>query len=268
MSKSNPENRTLKQKNKAKARFFEAQWLDVLRTHGCEQKLVSQSKRVPDFFVVSNYYQAAAMDLLKVVVELDLKPMSMLEVGPALGRSCYELAKVLPTLQEAVLVEPSQLFFADLQNILLYGNTIDLLQVKGKHDTASITFNTASIAAACEHIDLELINDSLDEVSPAQYHDLVICLNVIDQCEHPSRLMQQIKDRVKPGGLLYLSCTYQWQKKLIAVEKEAIDDINEYFEPAGWKLWGENELEYKLRYHERFAHAFLSHGVIYQKALA
>ncbi len=259
------DNRTPQQKLKAKARFFEAQWLDVVRAQGNDAALMSAAKQVADSFVVSNYYQAAASDLLQVIAAHQLQPQSLAEVGPSLGRACYELVKGLPTLKQVELTEPSALFFDDLVDILSHGKGLDLLYVKGKHDVGRLAFDTRPTAASCQHLQMVFNNHSLEANQHHSRHDLVMCLNVIDQCQQPGQVVQLLQQRVKPGGLLYLSCTYQWQKKLIAVEQEAIDDIKTCFAASKWQLLHENELEYKLRYHERFAHAFLSHGVIYQK---
>jgi SAM-dependent methyltransferase len=115
---------------------------------------------------------------------------------------------------------------------------------------------------------LNLINLPFEKIteklSPA---DLVICSNVIDQCDKPLSLIDFLVPLVKPGGVLVLSCTYQWNEKYVGqinYPNYPIQDINDLFGPK-WSRLGETNLEFRCRKNERFWSTFMSHVAIFQK---
>ena len=90
------------------ASYFEAQWLDKLRELGCKDKLQSKSKLVPDSFIQSPFFSDVSQFIYQCCQQIPLHPENMLEVGGSLGRTCYELIKLNPSLSEITVVEPSQ----------------------------------------------------------------------------------------------------------------------------------------------------------------
>jgi uncharacterized membrane protein YvbJ len=76
--------------------------------------------------------------------------------------------------------------------------------------------------------------------------------------------VEALHNATKSGGIVVLSCSYQWSKKHLNDFKEAVDDINDYFN-TGWQKVGESEFDYKFRFNERYALLFLSHVVVYKK---
>ncbi|EEZ82362.1 hypothetical protein VMC_28060 [Vibrio alginolyticus 40B] len=70
-------------------------------------------------------------------------------------------------------------------------------------------------------------------------------------------MINALKKTTNVGGLIVVSCTYQWNAKHIKNKEEAVDDIKEYF-AEGWRLVSEAEHEYRIRFNDRFARQFLS----------
>ncbi|BCL72827.1 SAM-dependent methyltransferase [Vibrio nigripulchritudo] len=250
-------------KNELLASYFEKQWLDVFSGNVPNGVLDSDSKNVPVTFAESQFHLQVTQFIHQAVQER-ISPISMLEVGPAMGRTCYELIQWMPFVTQVTLVEPSELLLSHLEKFLLNGGEYSFPLIKGGANRGKLTVDTTSIANQCAHVDFELLNLPFGVETLESQHDLVVCLNVLDQCESPAEIANALKDAVAPRGALVLSCTYQWNKKHLKNEGEAVDDINEYFDES-WEYLDEKELEYKIRINERFSYLFLSHTVIYQR---
>ena len=87
---------------------------------------------------------------------------------------------------------------------------------------------------------------------------------MLDQCESPANIVSGLQKATRSGGLLFLSCSYQWSKKHLIRSSEITRDINEYFD-EGWTKIAEDEHEYKHRVNDRYSQLFLSHIVGYKK---
>lgn len=246
------------------ASYFEVQWLDKVRESGFIEPLQSCSKSVPDSFIASPFFQAAAEFIDSGLSKTMLVPRNLLEVGPALGRSCYELACRNPTLNQVTLVEPSERLFTNMKKLLLEPGTYSFPYIKGLKELACLELNTSAITAACSQIRFTLINKTFDAETLNGDFDLTLCLNVLDQCANPTEIVTSLKARTRIGGILVLSCSYQWSKLHLANRNDAVSDINQYFDDK-WQQIGEKELEYRFRFNERYSQLFLSHVVMFKK---
>ncbi|GLQ74047.1 methyltransferase domain-containing protein [Vibrio penaeicida] len=246
------------------AGYFEIEWLDKLRELGIDTPLESRSKNVPDKFVFSEHSRKTSALIADAVSNANISPETFLEVGVALGRNCYELAQRLPSIRSVTAVEPSQRFISNFKHLLIDGGPCDFPYIKGLGDRGFLQFDAAPIASTCSHIDFNLIESTFETGTVQDKFDLCVCLNVLDQCESPKNIVSALMDATKLDAILVLSCTYQWNKKHLKDENEAVDDINEYFGEA-WEKLSEDEVEYKLRVNERYSYLFLSHVVIYKK---
>lgn len=245
--------------------FYELQWLDYLEKQGFVPSPQSAYKALPKQHHHSHYHQQLNQDLLTVIQHKAMLPKSMIEVGPSLGRSCFEAITHIPTLQSALLIEPSGLFAPELKRLLTAKEDAVLPSPLGNGKRQPLPFNTGVISDQCEHVNIKIINQEFTSSNSGQSFDLALCLNVIDQCEDPNLLVEDLKQTVKPQGLIQLACTYQWQKQYAQANEAKIKDIKDLFEPGLWALHHESEAAYKLRQNERFCHVFYSHTVIYQK---
>ncbi|MFS1487979.1 hypothetical protein BCU41_026285 [Vibrio lentus] len=116
-------------------------------------------------------------------------------------------------------------------------------------------FDSSSIADKCAHVDFTLIEAPFSHGVVDDHFDLTTLLNVLDQCESPKGLVEFLKKGTALNGVLVLSCTYQWNKKHLKVESEAVDDINDYF-GEGWVQLSEDENEGQVRFNERYSLLF------------
>ncbi|MBJ7554484.1 hypothetical protein MSP8887_03308 [Marinomonas spartinae] len=249
---------------KGLAAYFEMQWLDKLRESGVTEPLESQSKSVPDSFIVSEHSKKVSHFIADVVGNENASPTEVLEVGPALGRNCYELIQCFPSIHSITVVEPSNRLLSNFKRILIDGVKCEFPYIKSLKALGQLSFDTSSIAARCEHVNFTLLERPFSRGMLEEQFDLAICLNVLDQCESPKTLVDALKEATVLNGILFVSCSYQWNKKHLKDENEAVDDINDYFD-HGWVKLSEKEIEYKVRYNERYSLLFLSHIVAYKK---
>lgn len=249
---------------KGLAAYFELQWLDKLRDDGVKERLHSKSRSVPDSFVSCDYSKAVACFIRDAFERASISPETILEVGPALGRNCYELIKHSADIKSITVVEPSHRLLSNFKQILVDGNGCDFTYINSVNKIGSFHFRTASISRECSHIEFCLIEAPFERGVVEEKYDLAICLNVLDQCESPNDVVNALKEATAINGILVLSCSYQWNKKHIKNELEAVDDINDYF-GVGWEKLSEDDNEYRIRFNERYSLLFLAHIVAYRK---
>lgn len=219
-------------------------------------------------------YSAEVASFVKEVAPKDFMPQRVLEVGPSLGRSLYEFAKAFPDLKHALLIEPSKLLCDALKTILtessepifshFYGNG----EPKNAEFLREFHFQNAMIVDQLRGWDLKFVNAPFEEAEPlVEKADLVVGLNVLDQCRDPQGFIDFLSSSVRDGGVLVTSCTYQWQEKYL--ERRVVEtmptDIKEYFDADSWKFLGEDSFEFKHRRNERYWQLFLSHIVCFSK---
>jgi len=164
------------------------------------------------------------------------------------------------------VVEPSERLLSNFKKILIDGNGCEFFYIKSLNEIERFYFETASVAAACSHVDFHLIDVPFGKGVVDKLHDLTVCLNVLDQCDSPWLVVEGLKQCTVLSGVLVLSCSYQWNKKHLKNKREAVDDINDYF-GDGWEKLAEDEHEYKIRFNDRYSKLFLTHIVAYRKPL-
>ncbi|KLV08930.1 hypothetical protein ABT56_01610 [Photobacterium aquae] len=247
------------------AAYFEAQWLDKIREMGDSTLLNSASRTIPDNFVQSPFYLQVCDFIHSCIAQTGSSPRSFLEVGPALGRVSYELSRSYPSLEEGWVVEPSHRLMTHFRRLLLNAEGYYFPFIESLHRQGSIHLNTAPLVRDCQHVSFHCIESRYDHNSIPTPVDITICLNVIDQCESPSLIVDALKEDTRHGGIVFLANTYQWQKKHLKEASEAVNDINQYFTEDGWQPLEEAEIPYHFRFNERFSKLFLSHVVAYRK---
>ncbi|MEJ2765941.1 methyltransferase domain-containing protein [Photobacterium sp. MCCC 1A19761] len=249
---------------KGLAAYYEIQWLDKLRLNGVTEQLESKSRHVPESFIYSTHTQSVAQFIIEALEAENIAPNSALEVGPALGRNSFELVTNVPTISSVTVVEPSHRLLSNFKQIIIEGAKCQFPYIKSLNELGYLDFDASSIAKACDHVAFTLIEAPFEHGLVTKEFDLVTCLNVLDQCESPRAIVDALMDATALNGVLVLSCTYQWSKKHLKNESEAVDDINDYF-GVNWEKLSEDEIEYKIRFNERYSLLFLSHVVAYKK---
>ncbi len=247
--------------DRALAAYVEKDWADRLLP-------VRSAFHFPAFdmnLLYSPYHEALANFVASLVAKA---PRTYLEVGSALGRTWLEMCQRFSQLERATLIEPSENLsstFAKIFN-LAGEEPVTLKILRGHYDFADAFLPAKAIRQACADIEVSHLHQSYEEVDENSLgmFDLVVCSNVLDQCADPHRLVELLQNRVAPGGILVLSCTYQWSAKYLGnAPVRPIRDINDLFSST-WALLGETNLPFQVRVNERYWKAFLSHVVIWQ----
>jgi SAM-dependent methyltransferase len=211
-----------------------------------------------------DYHERLVEFLALALQKANAQPRSLLEVGASLGRTFFEVCKRIKSVESATLIEPSQNLFSTFSQIFEGDKVARLSILKGNLEMAEVSLDTSSIRAACSAVQVSRLNTSFQKIDPdLGKFDLVICSNVIDQCQDHLQLAEFLRTSTAPGGVLLLSCTYQWSDKYIGNAPVLIKDINDLFN-ARWNFLGEINLPFQVRVYERHWMTFLSHTVAYQ----
>jgi putative 4-mercaptohistidine N1-methyltranferase len=174
-----------------------------------------------------------------------------LEVGCAVGRSTFELAR---HCVEAVGLDYSENFIACAKQLQQEGQaTVDIpvegpqarrveLQVPPDLDRARVTFAQA---------DAHALPPSLGRF------DYVLAANLIDRLSEPRRFLALLPTLVKPGGQLVLTSPYTWLEDytprehwLCTETQTTLETLREILAP-NFEENGTRELPFLLREHGR-----------------
>lgn len=246
------------------AAYFEKDWSDLFLT----------PEQVPfDFpaFDLKHLSHQDSLHVSKTILDLlekeNQQPASYLEIGPGLGRVFYEIKTKTPSLKQARLVEPSKLLATGLTD-LFKGYTKSVFPlVFGNEYLSEVTIDPSQISEQFRNFDLEIINKPFsrakDEVASA---DLVMCLNVVDQCKNPAALIKLVKAKTNINGMLAISCTFLWQKKHPWSKKAPFKNLRSQF-GNDWEILAEENVPFSIRVNERYWYTFLSQ-VLYLKRVS
>jgi SAM-dependent methyltransferase len=95
---------------------------------------------------------------------------------------------------------------------------------------------------------LSIINTTLERHQPGEKFDLVTCLNVVDRHPYPRTLIGSIANVIAEGGLLVISCPFDFRIETTPDRGDWIDDLNDLFaHSGGWESVGEAEVYYEFR---------------------
>lgn len=246
------------------ASYFECSWLDKFRELGNHTPLTSASGSIPEEFIDSPFFRTVADFVFDRTREFIGSPQNMLEIGPALGRTCYQTLQHFSSITNVTVVEPSKRLLDRFRELLVEGQLTSFPYIHSLREFKYIDIDSRRIADECSHVDFMLINEPMRSDTISKQFDLVFCLNVIDQAATPTEIVNAAMACTKIDGVLVLATTYQWSKKHLQNLEEVVNDINEYFD-ASWEKLAETNVDYKFRFNERFSQLFCSHVVIYKK---
>lgn len=246
------------------ASYFECSWLSKFRELGNSTPLTSASGKIPEDFIDSPFFTKVADFVFDNTKEFLPYPKDMLEIGPALGRTCHQTLQNFPSIASVTVVEPSKRLLNGFRRLLVEGQTTSFPYIHSLREFKSLEVDTRRIADECRHVDFTLINEPMQSNTITGQFDLVYCLNVLDQITSPIEIVGAAKICTKHNGVLALACSYQWSKKYLEKPQDMVGDINEYFD-ASWERLGETHLEYRFRFNERFSQLFCVHVVLYRK---
>lgn len=246
------------------ASYFECSWLDKFRELGNTTPLTSASGCIPEEFIGSKFFTNVANLVFDNARDNLSASQDMLEIGPALGRICYQTLQRFPSITSVTVVEPSKRLIENFRKLLVEGQLTSFPYIHSLRELMHIDVDSRGIADDCSHVDFTLINEPMQSDTVKRQFDLVYCLNVIDQAATPAEIVNAAMACTKTTGVLVLACSYQWSKKHLENLEDAVSDINQYFD-SSWEKIADADFDYKFRFNERFSQLFCSHVVMYRK---
>ena len=150
-----------------------------------------------------------------------------LDLGCAVGRSCYELARVAP---HVIGIDYSNAFIMAAETLRLEGRMAYL-----RHDEADT--GTELVALRPKHSHVEHIHfeqgDAMNLRADLSSFDIVHAANLLCRLTEPQQLLKRLPDLVKAGGQLLLTTPCTW--------------LDEFTPPENWPQgstydWRQNQL--------------------------
>ena len=139
--------------------------------------------------------------------EIDLVQDRALDLGCAVGRSTFELAR---HYKEVIGIDYSHAFIDAAKTLQRVGICSASRQDEGKLSTVLDLHVDTSIdreRVSFEQGDAHSIRDDIGQF------DLVLACNLICRLEEPLRLIFRLADLVKPGGRLFLTTPFTWMER-------------------------------------------------------
>ncbi|MEJ2417264.1 MAG: 5-histidylcysteine sulfoxide synthase [Exilibacterium sp.] len=156
-------------------------------------------------FGVPNFPVACARKCIRQIEDLPTK--RALDIGCAVGRSSFELAKVFETVDAIDFSARLIRVAATLQQqgmqrytIQSQGELVDYKEIKIED------FGYQNIKNRVEFIQ----GDACNLAKKHRDYNLVFAGNLIDRLYEPAKFLNLMKERILPGGLLIITSPYTW----------------------------------------------------------
>lgn len=170
---------------------------------------------------------------------------SALEIGCAVGRSSFELARYC---EKVIAIDSSQKFIAAAKAIQSSGQ-LDY-QVVGEAGTVAVR-----VAKRPSDIDFHRITfkycDAMELFEKPVQHDLVLGVNVLCRMSEPELFLSKLHLLVNTGGTVILASPYSWLEEFTAKSKWlSFKDIQNILE-GHFRLERTFDLPFLIRDHYR-----------------
>lgn len=160
-----------------------------------------------EYFGVENYARACAEKCIQAAVKQGVGFGKALDLGCAVGRSSFELAKHFSHVDGLDFSARFISVAAELQSKGIKRYTIqDEGELVSFKEIQLQDFGFENIAERCQFMQGDACN--LNE--KYQGYDLIFAGNLIDRLYSPRLFLEMIHQRLNPGGLLVLSSPYTW----------------------------------------------------------
>jgi ubiquinone/menaquinone biosynthesis C-methylase UbiE len=187
------------------------------------------------------YYQA----MLHLIAPYVQAHMNVLDMGCALGRMSFELAKQTPG--NAVGIDTSQEFITACHEIAANQNESVAYPVPPQ---AKVSF---------------LIADAQELPFTEQVFQCVLCLNLIDRVAHPKNVIAEITRVLSPTGLLLISNPYDWEEEHTA-PSEWMADMRDLFSHTAWETVLEKDrVPFTIQVYDRKISTYANHTLLLRK---
>ena len=217
----------------------------------------------PEYFGVSNFAVTIAEFCRRLMAGRTAG--RALDVGCALGRASFELAKCF---NQVTGLDYSTRFFRLAADMQERGHLRYALPEEGElvsyHEVRLEELGLTGIRDKVEFYQADACN------IPTKFtgYDLVLAANLIDRLYSPRKFLEMIADRLNPGGLLIIASPYTWLTEFTRREEwlggyrfggenfSTLDGLKEVLEPR-FRLVGEpRDIPFVIREHKRkFQHS-------------
>ena len=165
------------------------------------------------------------------------QPARALDLGCAVGRASFELARLCP---EVVAIDSSQRFIATAQYLQQHGAlTFDCLE-----EGAQTSRATVQVPAGIDSRRVKFETGDAQELRMDMgTFDILLMANVIDRLANPRRCLEKLPHLLVPGGRLIITSPYTWLEEYTPKENwlggfvrggvpvRTIDSLREILEP-------------------------------------
>jgi SAM-dependent methyltransferase len=187
------------------------------------------------------YYQA----MLRILEPYVQKETNVLDVGCALGRMTFELAK--HGMAQAIGIDTSREFITACHQI-----------ANNQHE--SIAYPVLPQAKVSF-----LIADAQELPFGGNAFQCVLCLNLIDRVAHPKRVIEEITRVLSPTGLLLISDPYEWEEER-TTPAEWIANMRDLFSQSDWETVLEKDrVPFTIQVYDRKISTYANHTLLLRK---
>ena len=183
--------------------------------------------------------------------EADLRQGRALDLGCAVGRSTFELAR---HYQEVIGIDYSHIFIKAANSLKRDGSCMASRQDEGSITTnleLQVDTSIDRTRVSFEQGDALSIRDDIGQF------DLVLACNLICRLKEPLQLIRRLADLVKPGGCLFLTTPFTWMESytpkanwLGSGSEDSFDGLRRGLEPA-FTLDADWDMPFIIREHTR-----------------
>ena len=183
--------------------------------------------------------------------EADFRQGRALDLGCAVGRSTFELARYY---QEVIGIDYSHIFINAANSLKRDGSCMASRQDEGSVTTnleLQVDTSIDRTRVSFEQGDALSIRDDIGQF------DLVLACNLICRLKEPLQLIRRLADLVKPGGCLFLTTPFTWMESYTPKanwlgngSEDSFDGLRRGLEPA-FTLDGDWDMPFIIREHTR-----------------
>lgn len=239
--------------------YMEAEWGDKISAH-------VQTPATPEKLFgpcISSFYRDVAEYAREILAGTEIT--TACDIGCATGRLLYELLHLFPGLTDVVGVEPSPIFTDYARKFLLRQRDTqsDWIPLPGSPIKPTYVKLTQafydSVAVAEDATQALNIYTGMGENTPrpANYFDVLFCLNVVDRHPNPRALVERLGQLLREGGLLFLASPMEWDKRFTPREFW-VDDLSLLFAADGWERIDMRDIAYPFRHTPRYKTDYVS----------
>ncbi len=245
------------------ATYLEVEWSDFLLgtvlPDSHEKLLNPKTDRI-----YPNFYRQIG-ELAQEWLPKSYVPSKYLDVGGSTGRTVYEIYNLFPSLTELVLVEPSSKFCKWAKKLLIDSEELGYFPIVTNCEKPSYgkALSRPNPIKLKELYIYEAFAESVPR--PANYFDLITCLNVADRHPSPKTLIETLYDLLSPNGYLIFASPMDFNEIYTPDKDRWISNLNILFPDNLWKSIGQNDVFYNFRPHCRKWIRFSSQVIAKQK---